>query len=54
MSFGSTTKDLLDTADFFDVSFAEISSAFTKFSAFFESVMLKFAKMLEVAIVVPP
>ena len=38
----------------FDVSFAEISSAFTKFSAFLESVMLKFAKMLEVAIVVPP
>ena len=25
MSFGSTTKDLLDTADFFDVSFAEIN-----------------------------
>lgn len=54
MSQGSTMKDFLSASDFFDVSFADISRAATKFSAFFESVILKFAKILDVAIVVPP
>ena len=53
MSPESTTKAFLSALDFLIVSFAELSSAFTKLSAFFESVMLKFAKILEVAIIVP-
>ena len=54
MSPGSTTKEFLSAVTFRELSFAEISRAFTKSSAFLESIILKFAKMLEVAIVVPP
>ena len=53
MSLGSTTKDLRSVVTVLKLSFAEISKALTKSSAFFESFMLKFAKMLDVAIVYP-
>ena len=54
MSLGSTTKDLRSVVTVLKLSFVEISKALTKSSAFFESFMLKFAKMLDVAIVYPP
>ena len=53
MSLGSTIKALQSVLAFLKLSFAEISNAFTKSSAFFESFMLKFAKILDVAIFYP-
>lgn len=54
MSAGCTQDDFCSAESFVRASFAEISKAFTKASAFSESVMLKFAKMLEVAIIMHP
>ena len=53
MSLGSTIKVLQSVLALLKLSFAEISNAFTKSSAFFESFMLKFARILDVAIFYP-